>query len=398
MKKILAINLFILGIIFSSIEILSYSLLRYKEATFDGIFIAGLLATKDSNFKELNNPCLKMVTAPYLKHIHLHQNKCNIPPSSGKVDGQYIIHYPKEETQNSIVTLGGSTTDGFYFEKIPQTWPNHLQNILNKRGINLTVYNGGTGGYGSSNELLKLTMDLPRLKKKPKYVISLNGINDMPSYRVGDKYPIKYEERYPFLNWIDINLLRNYSYINQHEVKYKYFPSTLYLIDIIISKSNNIQNNQINESLNSIENKNKLPIKNWEKSIHMKNSIYTSAAEQWFYNVQAMEALSSQFGAKYYVFLQPTMGINNYQIPKKKDSNDFYIYQEKLLNNSNLGRSYLKTIRKHYLEMKHLCSKISYCIDISNKVPPKGDVYLDPRHHNSKGNKEIAIEIFNQIF
>ena len=130
----------------------------------------------------------------------------------------------------------------------------------------------------------------------------------------------------------------------------------------------------------------------------MKNSINTSVAEQWLYNVQAMEALSRQFGAKYYVFLQPTMGINNYQIPKKKGSNDYFVYQEKLLKNSNLGRSYLKIIREHYLEMKQLCAKINYCIDISNKVPPKGDVYFDARHHNSKGNKEIAIEIFNQIF
>ena len=57
-------------------------------------------------------------------------------------------------------------------------------------------------------------------------------------------------------------------------------------------------------------------------------SIYKINAENWFYNVKSMHAISKEFGAKYYVFLQPTMGIIPTHIPTDKNSNDYEIYSK----------------------------------------------------------------------
>ena len=61
------------------------------------------------------------------------------------------------------------------------TWSTKLSMLLNQGSYNYGVVNGGIGGYDSSNELIKLLLDLPRFKreKNVKYVISLNGINEL---------------------------------------------------------------------------------------------------------------------------------------------------------------------------------------------------------------------------
>ena len=96
-------------------------------------------------------------------------------------------------------------------------------------------------------------------------------------------------------------------------------------------------------------------------------------------------------GAKFFLFLQPTMGISDAQIPKNKSSKNYEIYNQ-------LSQDYYLRIKNHYNELKKLCSKLEFCYDISSVASVEKDVYFDPRHHNEKGNKIIADEIFKIIF
>ena len=44
------------------------------------------------------------------------------------------------------------------------------------------VINGGTGGYGSSKETLKLLTQVSNLDLEISHIISLSGINDIKNY------------------------------------------------------------------------------------------------------------------------------------------------------------------------------------------------------------------------
>ena len=121
---------------------------------------------------------------------------------------------------------------------------------------------------------------------------------------------------------------------------------------------------------------------------------YLEAANQWFYNVKMMNAVAIANGAKYFVFLQPTMGLKDYQIPKDKKSSDYEIYK----NVGGKNFDYFKDINALYDELKLKCSQLEFCFDISNLAPPTDNFYNDFRHHNQNGNKIIAEHIYKLVF
>lgn len=89
-----------------------------------------------------------------------------------------------DSTQVRVVVLGGSTSDGTL---MPYSWPEDLYQIMKDNRYNSVVYNGGVGGFSSSQELLKLIRDVIQLK--PDIVISLDGINDISCIHSIQDYP-----------------------------------------------------------------------------------------------------------------------------------------------------------------------------------------------------------------
>ena len=89
----------------------------------------------------------------------------------------YSKKVPAELDHPIILTLGGSTTDAVQSN---HSWPEELSKLLAERGISATVVNGGTGGYSTNQELLKLVRD--GLEFKPDIVISYSGVNDRGKY------------------------------------------------------------------------------------------------------------------------------------------------------------------------------------------------------------------------
>jgi len=86
-------------------------------------------------------------------------------------------HDPTELKRPIILALGGSTTDGVNYG---HSWPEELAKLLVKTGAVGTVINGGTGGYSTNQELLKLIRD--GLEFRPDIIIDYSGVNDCGAY------------------------------------------------------------------------------------------------------------------------------------------------------------------------------------------------------------------------
>ena len=169
-------------------------------------------------------------------------------------------------------------------------------------------------------------------------------------------------------------MLINQLWIDQRAKKPKYLPNIQLLAQHIIRKSSPLKS-RINEQSHHLDKK-------------------LRAAQIWYNNVKAMSKISESFGARYLVFLQPTMGLIGPQskFPKNINSKDAILLRKTL----KLPK-YLKELNGFYSEAKIYCSKLNYCYDISDVAPPIGNNYADTRHHNANGNKLIAKAIFEKL-
>jgi hypothetical protein len=111
--------------------------------------------------------------------------------------------------------------------------------------------------------------------------------------------------------------------------------------------------------------------------------------------VTRMHAILQAQGVQYLVFLQPTMGLVGPQSSPPEGSAD-EVQFNRLVKRHTID-SYFDVLRSLYSELRQHCSELSYCFDISNEVPPSGNVYNDPRHHNSDGNRMLAEVIAQQL-
>jgi hypothetical protein len=111
-----------------------------------------------SNF----HPCDQMMTHPILSHSPNAGELCLIR-GGAILDKNFVIYENDTEAEEVILTLGGSTTSGFYQRFADgYTWPYLLSLDLADR--NIKVINGAVGGYSSTMELLKLIIEGRRIK------------------------------------------------------------------------------------------------------------------------------------------------------------------------------------------------------------------------------------------
>jgi hypothetical protein len=176
------------------------------------------------------HPCRRMKTHPILSHVHDTRNECK--PKGGAA-GDHFVFYNSNSNQPVIVTLGGSTTSGFYQHfSDGHTWPLFLEGIVSKKGYQ--VINGGVGGYSSSQELLKLITEVRRLRNV-KLVISFNGINETPFYPGGEVKDIN--TKYPFLKFIQYRMILEQRWIDQRMVDAVWLPNINSFIRFVVGKS-----------------------------------------------------------------------------------------------------------------------------------------------------------------
>lgn len=304
--------------------------------------------------------CNEMKTDVLLRHVHNHRSSCQI--KGGFIDGEYVRYTVSDTTNPIILTLGGSTTDGFFQDiSTGDTYPYYLADFL---ASNYQIMNGGVGAYSSLQELYKVIRDAPRIDNLHT-VISLNGVNEIPDYH-GFNETRKIE--YPFLTSLQVQMNSQQIWIDQrlngnlHSLLPTLLPN---LNSLIIYVGRNAKP--------GLE----------ESSRTLSDPIMIDSADRWLMNVKRMHDVLQGQGVRYYVFLQPTMGLEGAQSSPEKNSADERLF-------ALLPESYVEEVRMLYSELKRHCDSLSYCFDISDQVPPTGNMYNDSRHHNSNGNRILA--------
>ena len=303
------------------------------------------------------DPCREMKTDVLLSHIPNHRGRCQI--KDGYADGEYVRYNISNLSNPVLLTLGGSSTTGFY-QHISEgdTYPNYLSQMF---ASDYAILNGGVGGYSSLQELYKIIRDAPRIENLHT-VISLNGINDIPDYQGLNKIR-KFD--FPFLSSVQSKMNANQIWTNQSVTTFlqQSLPNLNSLITYLVERSDN-----------------ETTISN----VTLKNPKAVNAGDRWLINVKRTHSILKAQGVRYYVFLQPTMGLEGPQSSPTSGTRDERVFKQLLTS------SYVQVIRTLYSELKKHCLTLNYCFDISDKAPPTGDMYKDPRHHNSKGNRLLA--------
>jgi hypothetical protein len=368
--KIIFINIVVLAILVLLLEGLFWS--ARKVLSKDSV---GFLFEDDITTLE----CERYKTHPVLSHSHDTSGECKI--RDGNPGDHFVFYdYDYESDKPAIVTLGGSTTSGFlqhYSNGF--TWPLFLHKMASQKGYQ--VINGGVGGYSSSQELLKLIIEVRRLKNV-KLIVSLNGINETPGYPGGSISDIN--TKYPFLKLLQVQMFESQRWVDQRIINKGWLPNIKSFIRFINGGSMTSVDIFSEKNLNS-----------YNSSFNDLKFKSIDAAERWLSNVKSMYAISASMGVEYMVFLQPTMGIYGVQsrMPSNIESKDANML--KSLNKNE--PEYIDEINNLYNELQQYCSKLDYCIDISSVAPPTGNNYRNVRHHNENGNKIIAEEIFKNI-
>ncbi len=322
-----------------------------------------------TNHDDPSHPCIQMKTDVLLDHVHNTNGNCH--PVAGMVQGEYVVYNASNIKKPILVTLGGSTTSGFYQHvSSGETYPKILAEYAKD---DFFILNGGVGGYSSLQEFYKFARDGAKIEDL-KLVVSLNGINEVANYYGENSIRAKH---YPFLTNIQYSMNLQQQWIDQRvSINFfqRVFPNLFeYIQAISLKKKQQGPNLALEDS-----------------TFGTIQSRSVGAADRWEKNVRRLNQLVRIEGAEYMVFLQPTLGLEGPQSSPPPNSSD-----AKLLMKAH--SDYLIEINELYKELKERCRQLSFCYDISDKVPPTGEMYNDLRHHNAKGNALLANEIWTAI-
>ena len=371
-KKVFFVNFIMIVFIILLIEIFFY-IGRY----YLGKNSVGFLINFNSTFsKILKNDCVRMKTNLILSHQHDTKNGCEVL-GSHKTDDHFIYYKNNSDNLKSlkILTLGGSTTDG-YFKMFSNsnTWPYLLSKICNIE-FNCEVVNGAVGGYSSSQELLKYLL-YADLFKGFDFVVSLNGINEINLDR-GLKKELRKE--YPYYTKLQFFMSKSEKWIKQNKNKITLLPNVISFVKYAQQNNNNI-------NIVDLVQKNKL--EGNEKKKNYDNLDFNS--NLWKKNISYLNSLSNNDGIKFINFLQPTMGLDHINIQWLNKSSDFAIHKNFMNSQTKIDTNYI------YIKLRKICANLEYCVDISHIAQPGGleNLFSNARHHNQKGNLIIANEIY----
>lgn len=245
----------------------------------------------------------------------------------------FLSNYVNKNDTLKIFITGGSTSDVFLFD---YNYPIYLYKKIIEQKINFEIYIGAVGGYGTSQELLKLIRD--GIAIQPDIHISYHGANDYDNPYYSTEY----------IKDILSNTLENSN-------SSKLFPNIYsFLKNILRSKENNFD-------LKLIE-------------------FVPNPLEQWTKNMNIMYGISKVYNYKFHGILQPVAGIGNLQ-QIDKDSNIlgykiFYPY----------AKNYIQEYRINYL---HDFTKI---YDGITNMP-----FIDDCHPKEAYQNIIADSIFRII-
>lgn len=293
-----------------------------------------------------------------------------------------------------LLALGGSTTDplGEQFSGVDGTWVDHLGALLGAGSMTVEIANAGVAGFSSAQELLKLVSVLSF--HHPDIVISLNGINEIyfeQNRLLADDDNILVSDI--FLN----NVVRGRDSLIRHDgttfVPCSYrlcFDSRLYFLVYRTIKDLRLGHSH-KDAIRASR----------DRSLDAETEARLDrAARIWSRNVDMMHGVARVGGARYLVFLQPTMGLGRsraeVEAAAAREPGNTRLQE---LVTPLLDADYLERTNYLYRRLSAACAMKDFCVDISTEahLPFDPSVYADPRHPSSEGNRRIAELVAERI-
>ena len=245
-----------------------------------------------------------------------------------------------------ILALGGSTTDGVNYD---HSWPEELAKLLIQKGKVGTVVNGGTGGYSTNQELLKLVRD--GLTFTPDIIISYSGVNDRGHYG-GLPYPMVH----PYQR-------RTLEYLTQ-PAHSPVFPNTIYLLGQML------RGNRPG---------------GMTATLGVPNS--GSLGQQFERNMALMAAIAHACGATFYGIIQP----NAYVSSLRQSGTASSIKGTK-------GAKYVSELKDLYGQINHVPERVPFVYGFTSIFDGEDQVYKDDGVHTTlKGDRVIAEKVLDLI-
>ncbi len=235
-----------------------------------------------------------------------------------------------------IAVLGGSTTDDIYDKRnwariLYEKWPNNK----------VTVYNGGTCGYTSTQELIKLERDI--LPLKPDLIIVYDGFNDLCE-----------DPSHPFT-----------------------IPYLKKMFDFISNNMSGDNTGHVGNDMNISE-------------VNIGMETGQNYFENWLSKVECMHAVSQTKDIAFMAFAQPTR--NSMRNSQGMD--------EWLLSSSVFWiESYAKLFRffREEIESHEIEENYDYIYNLTGIFDDRPEVYMDSCHLYEEGNEVIADIILHMI-
>lgn len=277
-----------------------------------------------------------------------------------------------DEKAIKIFFFGGSTGwgDGARDE---YTIPSYLSKKLYEEGHSVHVTNFGEGGYTSTQELIKLLLEL-RKGNIPDIVVFYDGVNDAHASCIYTKiagFPIGAEKRKVEFNSFnklnnEFNILRP---VVTHSYTIKCIRSLLHKIPDLRIKGNDRQ------ALNKEE----------------KLKLAEDTVNVYFNNTRLIRSLEDDYGFKSYFFWQPMIYTKQNLSSTEKES--IKIFEEVYGRNKEFYDTTYSLVHSRINHSNH--SDIYYIADIFNNN--KNTIFIDNCHISEEGNKKVADEIAKEI-
>jgi lysophospholipase L1-like esterase len=267
----------------------------------------------------------------------------------------YSKRAPADLERPIILAMGGSTTDGVRSE---HSWPEELSKLLAQRGISGTVVNGGTVGYSTNQELLKLVRD--GLEFKPDIIISYSGVNDIERY-VKLPYPMVH----PYQRYTLEFLTRPpYSPL---------FPNTIYLLNQILWGSQPAR---------------------MTATLGVRSS--ETLGQQYERNMALMAAIARAGGAKFYGIIQPNAYVSpggHSRDPEKEGA------KEGIPAEYVAGPAYIAGVKDLYEQISDIPTRLPFVHSFISIFDGEDGTYVrDGFHATLKGDHVIAEKVLDLIY
>lgn len=252
-----------------------------------------------------------------------------------EMNSRYLgIHIYGENQRGDfkIAVLGGSTTDSAIDSHVCP-WTEIMYKKYCHSGI--TIFNGGTSGYYSGQELVKLKRDI--LKLNPDMVIVYDGYNDL-----------------------------------MQAVLHKKFK---YLEDVV-----NFAGQYLSEADGRLLQKGNT----WAGIVSDRNPI-----DDWLENIECMCAITESRKMKFFAFMQPMLFTK-----KNLDLHSKSIFQTMLFHGDNA--KFMEYAEQFRHRAEEITQSHNYIFNLTT-VFDEDDVYMDMAHVYDRGNEILAEHIWSVI-